>query len=194
VSQGLSILALSVILLSLIDHEAPIAGAIQTKTYINLGNMLLGFVVLWSYISFSQYLVIWSGNLPEEITWYLNRTDGGLVVITFLLTLIHFLVPMILLLFRQTKKNVIPLRNVAIAVIVMRFFDVYWNIVPSFSGFENRIGIAMTFFALAATAGLGGLWLWHFLGLLMQRPLIPVHDPRALALLEKEQREASSHA
>ncbi|MFP4500499.1 MAG: hypothetical protein ACLFTT_05820 [Candidatus Hydrogenedentota bacterium] len=193
VSQGLSLLALAIIVLTSVDHEPPVAGNVHAKIYINIGNMFLAFVVLWSYFSFSQFLIVWSGNLPEEISWYLRRSEGGLVTISFLLALFHFLVPMLLLLYRRTKGGVIPLRRLACAVIVMRFIDIYWNIVPSFEGYANRIGWGMTFFAMAAAIGLGGIWLWYFLHLLAQRPLVPEHDPRARILLAKE-KEAASHA
>ncbi|HNR31244.1 MAG TPA: hypothetical protein PKI11_10175 [Candidatus Hydrogenedentes bacterium] len=194
VSQGLSILALCIIAITYMDSEPPLAQAMNHRQYLNLGNLLLAFTVLWSYISFSQYLIIWSGNLPEEIGWYLKRDGGGLTGITVILSLFHFLVPMIVLLFRQTKEGVLELRRIAYLLLVMRVVDVYWNLVPSFAGHANRIDLSTTLFVIAAVAALGGLWLWHFLGELLKRPLLPVNDPRAEMLLLKETREAHGHA
>lgn len=194
VSQGLSMLALAIICITYMDGEPPIAQAMNHKQYINLGSLLLAFTVLWTYISFSQFLITWSGNLPEEIGWYMDRRGTGLIRISTLLTLFHFLVPMIVLLFRRTKEGVLGLRRIAYLILVMRVVDVYWNLVPSFPGHANRIDFWTTVFVAAAVAGAVGLWLWLYLGELKKRPLIPVNDTRAELLLIKERQEAHGHA
>jgi len=194
VSQGLSILALSIIAITRMDGEPPLAQAMNHRQYVNLGNLLLAFTVLWTYVAFSQFLITWSGNLPEEIGWYLNRRGGGLTGISVLLALFHFLVPMIVLLFRQTKEGVLGLRQVAYLLLAMRVLDLYWNLVPSFPGQANRVDVWMVVSVLAAVAALGGFWLRLFLGQLMKRPLLPVNDPRAEMLLRRENREAQGHA
>lgn len=194
VSQGLSILALSIVVITYMDGEPPLAQAMNHRQYVNLGNLLLAFTVLWTYISFSQFLITWSGNLPEEIGWYLHRRGGGLTGVSVILSLFHFLVPMVVLLFRQTKEGVLGLRRIAYLLLAMRVVDVYWNLVPSFPGHANRIDLWTVLFVVAAVAALGGFWLRLFLGELMKRPLLPVNDPRAEMLLLKESREAHSHA
>jgi hypothetical protein len=194
VNQGLSIIALSIIVLSYLHHESPVREAMTTKTWVDLGNMMLGFVVLWTYITFSQFLIIWSGNLPELIPWYLNRSAGPWIPVAFILTLFHFVLPLIVLLFRRTKSNIVPLRRIAFFVLAMRFVDLYWVLVPSFSGNENTFSEWTLVFSLLAVAGLFSIWMWYFLGQLVKRPLIPEQDPRAVLLLQKEKREAQSHA
>ena len=194
VSQGLSILALSIICITYMDGEPPIAQAMNHKQYINLGSLLMAFTVLWTYIAFSQFLITWSGNMPEEIGWYMDRRGTGLIRISTLLTLFHFLVPMIVLLFRRTKEGVLGLRRVAYLLLVMRVVDVYWNLVPSFAGHASRIDFWTTALVIAAVAGFGGLWLRMFLGELKKYPLIPVNDTRAELLLIKESQEAHGHA
>lgn len=195
VSQCLLTLAFTIVVLSFLKDHEPIKSRITTKQFHQLGNFLLGFVILWSYVSFSQFLIIWSGNVPEEIGWYLNREGGGLTVVTAILMLFHFLVPMLILLFRKTKQRIAVLRNIALWIIAMRVVDIYWNIAPSFAWNKGVIDLLSLVFILSAIAGLGGIWLYLFLRELKKRPLLPVHDPLFEEMLPNtSQEEAPSHA
>jgi hypothetical protein len=139
----------------------------------DLGNLLLAFVMLWAYTSFSQFLLIWSANLTEEIPWYLRRTRGGWQWLAWLLVAFQFSLPFLLLLSRDIKENPRRLAAVALLILVMRYLDIFWWIEPAFSD-----GVYFYFLVdLAAVVGLGGIWIWHFLNQLDKLPLLPLHEP-----------------
>jgi hypothetical protein len=140
----------------------------------DLGNLLLAFVMLWAYMSFSQFLLVWVGNLPEETPWYLLRTRGGWQFVALALILLHFAVPFLLLLQRDIKQDPRRLAAVAAGILVLRFIDVLWWIEPAVA---HSGQYAFWLLDLAAFAGLGGVWVWWFVGQLKQRPLLPLHDP-----------------
>ena len=182
VSQGLTVIAFNIIVLSYLAEHEPISRFISIKYYHHLGNLLLAFVVLWAYISFSQFLIIWSGNLPEEIGFYLRREGGGLTAVSVVLMIFHFGVPMFLLFFRRHKKRVSYLRRIAIYILFMRCIDLYWNINPAFV--PNTLQIhALHFTTFLA---LGGIWVWHFFFQLKRRNLLPLNDPRLYEALGGE--------
>jgi hypothetical protein len=174
VSQGLTVFAFNIIVLSYLAEHAPISRYVSIKYYHHLGNLLLAFVVLWAYISFSQFLIIWSGNLPEEIGFYLHREGGGLTGVSVVLMVFHFAIPMFLLFFRRLKKRVSYLRRIAVYILVMRCVDLYWNMNPAFHPNVLQVHLLhiTTFLAL------GGIWVWFFLYQLGRRDLLPLNDPR----------------
>ena len=129
--------------------------------------------MIWSYVSFSQYLIIWSGNLPEEIPWYLARFRGGWGWIGFLVLLFQFLLPFLLLLSRAANRNPRLLIGAAAMVVAVRFVDVLWLILPAFS--PGRFAIHWT--DVTVPIGIGGLWLAVFASQLTKRPLLPQGDP-----------------
>ncbi|MFQ5962462.1 MAG: hypothetical protein ACE5MG_13815, partial [Candidatus Methylomirabilales bacterium] len=155
------------------DRE-PLSNVVSPAYLVDLGNLLLAFVMFWAYMAFSQYIVIWSGNLPEEIPWYLHRTTGGWQWIALFLIIFHFAMPFLLLLSRITKRNVQMLSAVAGAVIVMRLVDLFWLVVPAF----HHTGVTIHWMDLVAPVGVGGIWMWFFIWQLKGRPLLPLHDPR----------------
>jgi hypothetical protein len=130
--------------------------------------------MLWAYMAFSQYLIIWSGNLPDEIPWYLHRMKGRWEWIGIFMIPLHFLIPFLLLLSRLTKRRVDLLVPVAVGILVMRLVDLFYIVVPSFRPGE----IAVHWMDVLAPIGIGGFWLWAFLGQLQGRPLLPLRDPR----------------
>ena len=190
ISFGLTMMALGIITLTYLKDEPEVARHLKVHHYHNLGNFLLAFVILWTYISFSQFLIIWSGNVPEEIGYYLNREGDILNIITASLMLFHFLVPMLVLLFRQGKKRPASLRTICYWVLAVRVVDVYWVIAPSFEPNRAAAGAWVNFyhavFILTAVVGIGGLTLWAFLGELGKRPLVPRQDPVANAKFAEE--------
>jgi len=189
---ALAAVAFATIVLSYLQAVPGIQGKVTKRHFHHLGNFMLGLTIFWAYTSFSQFLIIWNGNLPEEISWYLNRHGGGLTFITVLLIVFVWLVPMFLLFMRPAKLDVTRLRRVAYYVLAMRLLDLYWNIVPSFAGNANTVDFFTVFLVLAATAGLGGFWVWVFLGELAKRPLVPQQDPRSVLMFLKD--EAHHHA
>lgn len=136
----------------------------------DLGNLLLTFVLTWVYIAFTQYLIIWSGDLSEDISWYLPRRQGGYEWIAIALVLFHFAVPFAVLLLRTAKRNPVWLAGVAVLVLVAHALDAYWLIVPS----VRRANAFLAWTDIAAFLGIGGLWLAAFAGRLHDvEPLRP---------------------
>jgi hypothetical protein len=139
------------------------------------GSLLLAFVMVWAYLSFSQFLLIWSANLPEEVPWYLTRLAPGWRVVALSLLLLHFVLPFVLLLSADLKRDRRGLAAVALLVLAMRVVDVVWLIVPAFHG-EGGDGLGVLLYPLCLV-GLAGLWLSAYLWQLRQKPLLPVHAP-----------------
>lgn len=179
VSQVLTVLSFSVIVLSYMDGRKPLSDVTNIEYYHHLGNLILAFTVLWTYMSFAQYLITWAGNLPEEIIYYLPRRGGLLSLIAVVLMVGHFAVPFMCLLFRHMKRNVSMLRKVAYWILIMRIVDLTWFIKPAFHDGSTPYGGVMDFVTdMSAIAGLGGLWMAVFFWQLRRRPLLPKNDPR----------------
>ena len=142
---------------------------------------MLAFVMFWAYVSFSQYLIIWSGNLPEEIPWYLRRLHGGWGWVGIAIVLFHFLLPFLLLLPASANRNSRVLMTVAGIVLFMRIADVFWYVRPATSPVPR---LTLHWMDLAAPLGVLGIWLFVFLGQLVRRPLLPVNDPEFAEALE----------
>ncbi|HEX6438556.1 MAG TPA: hypothetical protein VF182_15570 [Candidatus Binatia bacterium] len=176
VNQGVAAMAFAIIGLAWLGAREPLATPLRPGHFQDLGNLLLAFIMLWAYMVFSQYLIIWSGNLAEEIPWYLARTAGLWRWLPPLLVIFHFFVPLFLLLMRDVKRDPNVLVWVAAGVLVMRLLDTYWMIVP---GFENS---ALHWLDATLLLGIGGLWLGVFLWQLQKMPLLPLH----VALLAEE--------
>ena len=134
VGQVLGTLAAMVALLSLLTRSRPLAGVLSIGHFHDLGNLMLAFVMLWAYVHFSQFLIIWSGNLAEETPYYYARTRTGWKYVALVLVIFHWLLPFVLLLWRRTKRNPGALAVVAVWVLVMRLVDLMWVIGPSFGG------------------------------------------------------------
>jgi hypothetical protein len=156
---------------SLADRP-PLAELISPERLHDLGKLLLAFVMIWAYLAFSQLLIIWSANLPEETPWYLNRLAGGWQFVGAALILFHFALPFTALLSRSLKRSGPWLAGVALAVLAMRFLDLFWMIAPAFSP------AAFSFHLLdpLALAGVGGIWLAAFVERLRGVPLVPLKD------------------
>ncbi|MCI0488272.1 MAG: hypothetical protein L0229_16915 [Blastocatellia bacterium] len=175
--QGLSALALIIALLVLLSKHEPLASKVKPAHLHDLGKLMLAFVMLWAYFNFSQFLIIWAGNLPEEIPWYIRRLQGSWKWVGLMLVVFHFALPFFLLLSRDLKRNARRLITVALLVVFMRFIDVIWLIAPEFQEKDftaRKLGIVMDFVALI---GVGGIWMWFFLSRLKERPILPLHDP-----------------
>ncbi len=155
----------------LAQHE-PLSGVLLPGHFHDLGKLLLAFVMLWAYFAFSQLLIVWSGNLPEEIPWYLHRLHGGWGWVGVLLILFHFALPFVLLLSRDLKRNARALALLAVAVIFMRLVDLFWLTAPEF--WPGRFHLH--WMDIAAPVGIGGVWLAVFAWQLRGWPLLPIGD------------------
>ncbi len=198
ISQGLTTLSFTVIILSYMGDDKPLSNYLSIEHYHHLGNLMLGFTVLWAYMSFSQYLIIWSANLPEEIHYYLNRQANDLNILSVILMGFHFLAPLLILLFRRNKRSASRLRTIAFYVLGMRMLDVFWHINPSFHHPAPGIYWNEVLTHLLVFAGIGGVWMWFFLGELTKRPMLCLNDPHLhIALGHRDlghHEEASGHA
>lgn len=173
VGQVLSALALVVLVLRALSGREPLASKLAPSHFHDLGNLMLAFVLLWAYMAFSQYLIIWSGNLPEEISWYLHRSAGGWSILAVVLVVFHFAVPFVVLLGRRVKQQANVLARVAIAILVARWLDMVWLVEPSW-----RETLVIPWLDLAATLALGSLWFLLFAREVEKLPLLPLNDPR----------------
>jgi hypothetical protein len=173
IGQVLSALAFVTALLLLLIEKEPLTELASPQYLVDLGNMLLAFVILWAYVSFSQFLIIWSGNLTDEIGWYLRRLRGGWQWLALALVVYHFALPFVLLLRRGLKRRIRSLAWLAAVLFIVRFLDMIWNVDPAFDGGHFRVHLL----DWTAAIGLGGIWIGVFLAQLKRRPLLPLHDP-----------------
>jgi len=173
---GMVIMAFSFLLalLVLLSKREPFASFLTRQHYHDIGNLMLAFTMLWAYMSFSQFLIIWAENLPDEIPWYVRRFSGGWGYIAWTIAIFHFFVPFYLLLLRFVKKNPSRLRTLAIWIVIMHILDVYWIVVPAF----RQRGLEVYWTDAAAWIALGGIWLALYIRNLKSRPLLASHDPR----------------
>ncbi len=153
----------------LLIKREPLSAVASRQRLLDLGNLILTFVMLWAYIAFTQFLIIWAGNLPEEISWYQIHIRGGWIAIAVVLLLFHFALPFVLLLFRSVKGTVGTLATVAAAMLVMRLIDIWWVVAPTF---ESRIRVH--WMDVLAPVGIGGIWVAVFVWQLKGRPLLPL--------------------
>ena len=174
ISQILSAYAFVIILLNYFRSFEPMSQMALTTPFHHLGNLLLAFVVFWTYVGFGQFLIIWTGNLPHEIVWYLHRVAGGWKWIIVFLALFHFFLPFFLLLFRASKRHGAALAVLAGIVFGAHVVDVFWLITPSF----HPTGIRIGWIDFAALFGVGGVWVATFIFVLKRAALLPQNDPR----------------
>jgi hypothetical protein len=140
---------------------------------------MLSFIMVWAYFSFSQWLIIWAGNLPEEITWYMRRLSGGWGFIGLTLVIFQFAVPFVFLLSRPFKRDIRRLVWLAGWIMLMRYLDLFWIIEPNFSQ-----TFTLTLADIVVPIAIGGIWLAYFFRNLSLLPLLPAFDPSANELLE----------
>lgn len=176
VNHGLTAFAFAIVALSLVRSREPFVGRLNQQHFHDLGNLLFAFVLLWAYMQYAQFHIIWSGNLPHSIPWYLRRSAGLWGWMAVGLAVFHFAVPFFLLLMRHIKRNSNVLLWVALGILLMRLVDTFWMIVPSF---EHPDG-ALHWLDFALVTGIGGLWLAFFLRQLEKRPLLPLREPLLL--------------
>ncbi|MCW5980690.1 MAG: hypothetical protein KIT09_21600 [Bryobacteraceae bacterium] len=167
--HALTAMAFVIIVLFLLSTRREVADALQPQRFHDLGNLLLAFVMLWAYVSFSQFLIIWSGNLPEEVTWYLARMNGGWQWLAVALAVFHFFAPFLVLLSRQNKRRLHRLAWLAGALLFMRLIDLFWTVIPAFHPKQLWIH----WMDLLAPIGIGGVWISLFVAQLRKRAIVP---------------------
>jgi len=177
--QLISSMAFMIAVVVLLARSEPFASVLQKRHLHDLGKLLLAFVMLWAYFDFSQLLIIWSGNQPEEITFYRTRLYGGWGVVAVIVLVFHFFVPFFLLLSQDLKRNSKVLPKIAIWLIFMRLVDLFWMTRPEFTSRAMP-----TWLDFVLPIALGGLWLGFFAFNLKQRPLLPLGDPDLAEAIE----------
>ncbi|HEX6976439.1 MAG TPA: hypothetical protein VF147_18660 [Vicinamibacterales bacterium] len=171
--QGLGAFALVIAVLAMVAPYEPMRSYLTPGHFHDLGKLLLAFVMLWAYFSFSQFLIIWAGNLPEEIPFFLERMRNGWGVVSLVLAFGHFALPFVLLLSRDIKKRFGLLAAIATWILVMRYVDLLWLVEPMF----EHHGFPIHWMDVAIPAGLVGVWFFMFARQLGGRPLLPMNDP-----------------
>lgn len=178
-SQALAAFAFLCIIAVRLSRGETMPGVIQPRHFHDWGKLLFAFVMIWTYFSWSQFLITWAGNLPEEISFFLPRIHGSFGWVALLIVLFHFTVPFALLLSRDLKRNGKTLAMVALLLLFMRWVELFWQVEPAFHGPHPHAANNPAFFWLypAAAIGIGGFWLFLFARELKSRPLMPVQDP-----------------
>ena len=185
-SQALAAHAFTILIVFFLSRSEPMSRVFARRHFHDYGKLMLAFTMLWTYFCFSQFLITWAGNLPEEITWYLHRTRNGWGVVALLVVTFHFALPFLFLLSATVKKQPKVLATVAGTILLMRVIDIFWQVEPSFA-VQAR---SSYWLFVAVPVGLFGLWLFLFFWELKKRPLLPVQDPY---LAEAMVAEAKAH-
>lgn len=171
--QAVSAMALMIAVVVLLSGSEPFAGVLHKRHLHDLGKLLLAFIMLWAYFDFSQLLIIWSGNQPEEISFYRSRLSGNWGVIAVVVLVFHFAVPFLLLLSQDVKRNARVVSKIAMWMILMRLVDLYWMTRPEFTAQARPTPLD-----IVVPIALTGLWVGFFAMNLKQRPLLPLGEPK----------------
>lgn len=172
IGAGLSAFAFVTFFLTLISRTPAMADILKSSHFRDLGNLMLAFTMLWAYTAFSQFLLIWYGNIKEETPYYLKRMHGGWGVMAAVLIVFHFFLPFFMLLMRSIKDHPRTIAIVTVILLLMRFVDIYWLVAPAHHG-EHFHFHWITLFAFL---GIGGLWLAAFIWQLKGQTIIPIHE------------------
>jgi multisubunit Na+/H+ antiporter MnhG subunit len=179
IGQVLSALCFAVVVERILFRYKPMSELLKPEQVHDHGKFMLAFIMVWAYFSFSQWLIIWAGNLPEEITWYMRRLNGGWGYVGLFLVLFHFAVPFVMLISRPFKRDITRLVWLAAWLLLMRCLDLFWVIEPNFSTTFN-----VTWLDVVVPIAMGGLWLAYFFRNLSSMPLVPAYDVFAVEVLE----------
>jgi hypothetical protein len=172
-------IAFSVVVAQFLGNYDPVDRTITPQRFNDLGNLLLTFTMIWAYLAFSQFLIIWTGNLLNEIPWYMSRMGQEWEIIAGILLIAYFAAPFFLLLLRDVKRRAIILARLCVVVLILNFVDLFWMIVPAFH--PHHVHIYLMDFLL--TLGMGSIWVAFFIWKLKSYPLLPYRDPRYAGVL-----------
>jgi len=179
IGQVLSALCFAVVVERILVKYKPMSELLKPDYVHDHGKFMLTFIMVWAYFAFSQWLIIWAGNLPDEITWYIQRLNGGWGYVGLFLVVFHFAVPFVFLLSRPFKRDVTRLVWLAVWLLLMRYVDLFWIIEPNFSQ-----TLSVTWADVVVPIAMGGLWLAYFFRNLRSMPLVPAYDVFANEVLE----------
>jgi len=183
VGGAMSALSLCIFLILRHRDKEPYSNIVSAPLTKDLGNMVFALTMLWGYMTLSQYLITYSGHLPEELPYYLKRNEHGWQLLSGLLVLIQFFIPFTALLAARVKRYAKNLIWVVVVVFIMRIFDVYWGAIPSMRGHDVGLLQSMQHWQdWVAWLGFGGLWFAVFGSQVHQAAILPKHDTRLLEL------------
>jgi hypothetical protein len=180
--QAVSAMSLMIAVVVLLSGSEPFAGVLHKRHLHDLGKLLFAFNMLWAYFDFSQLLIIWSGNQPEEISFYRTRLSGNWGVVAVIVLVFHFAVPFLLLLSEDVKRNPRVISTIAIWMIFMRLVDLYWMTRPEFTGQARPTPLD-----IVVPIALTGLWVGFFAMNLKQRPLLPLGEPKLAEAIAQDE-------
>jgi hypothetical protein len=194
ISHGLLTFTVTILVLDQLSDQKPLSRYLTVEHFHTIGNFVCAFIVIWTYMSFSQYLIIWSGNLPEEIHYYLDRTQSGFYqVVVGLLMLFHFFFPFLILLQRRVTYDVSLLRIVCWWMVGMRLVDIFFWFNPAYHPGDTSIPVLDIAVYACVLVGFGGIYFWYFLGQLTRMSLLPVNDPRMHEALDRGHAHGHGH-
>jgi hypothetical protein len=179
IGEVLSAMCFAIVVERILFDYKPMSQMLKPDFVHDHGKWMLAFIMVWAYFNFSQWLIIWAGNLPAEITFYLRRLNGGWGYIGLILVLFHFVIPFATLLSRPFKRNIRKLVWVAVLLLFMGWLDLLWIIEPTFSK-----TLAITVADVIVPIAIGGIWLWYFFRNLASLPLLPAYDTDAHEVLQ----------
>lgn len=174
--QALSAMSMAVAMLVVLAKYPPIENALTAKHLHDLGKLMLALVMLWAYVNFGQLLITWSGNLPDEIVWYVKRWNGGWGWVGVILLVFHFCLPFLLLLSQTLKKNPRTIFGIAVFIIVVHVVDVYSLVEANFADVKH-VTLNLSWLDIVSPIGFGGLWLALYFWHLPKLPLLPLGAP-----------------
>jgi hypothetical protein len=191
VGQGYSVLALAILTTLSLSKAEPIKTILRGTEQYDLGKFTFAFVMLNMYLAFSQFLIIWSGNLPEEIPWYMDRINGHWGIICTLDFMFHWLIPFSLLLSKDIKKNKKRLMRICQWMIFAKAFDLFWLVEPNFKDAARNLHFSLGMLEyIAVPVAMTALWVAFYCNQLKSRPLVATNDPHLAEILEPEHAHA----
>jgi len=170
----LSFLCFITLYIIFLRKKGILADTVTLEHFRDLGKLIFAFLIFWGYMAFSQYLLIWYGNIPEETVWFLHRWDGNWKIISLILVFGHFVIPFFVLFPMEIKKNMPVMMFMTTWILVMHWIDIYWLVMPTL----HSHGIHFSWMDFTTLIGIGGIFIWRFLRLMYTKPLVPVNDPR----------------
>ncbi|MBD3169895.1 MAG: hypothetical protein GF307_10465 [candidate division Zixibacteria bacterium] len=170
----LGIMALVTLICIWLRGRNTLTEEISTEHYHDLGKLTFAFAIFWAYMAFSQYFLIWYGNIPEETIFYQHRWVGSWKAVSLMIVFGHFVVPFFIMITRAAKRNLSMLGIMVVLLLLMHWVDIFWLVMPNL----HHHGAHISWMDVTATVGIGGIFLWVFLKQMRKNPIIPVNDPK----------------
>ena len=169
----LAMLSFTTLLIIILQRHGVLTEAITGEHYHDLGKLMFAFIIFWGYMAFSQYFLIWYGNIPEETIWFLHRWEGSWRTITLLLVFGHFVLPFFILFPQTIKRNKRVMTVVTIWILVIHWLDIYWIVMPTL----HHHGFHFSWLDVSTACGIGGIFVFMFWRIFAAKPIIPLGDP-----------------